>query len=100
MRDVEVEDPATGQLAVQTQIDFLCRFHRPKRSRDLDGELLEDNLAVQEFGKSLLKGDVIQMQFFRKDIFAGVVAENRVSEGMVLVDVLPKGCVIIHRFYV
>ncbi|KAF8468304.1 hypothetical protein BDZ91DRAFT_793174 [Kalaharituber pfeilii] len=93
MRDAWAEDAETGKPVMQTQIDFLCRYHRPKRNKDLDSELLEENLSIAEFGRSLIKGDVIQMQFFRREIFAGVVVENRLSEETVLVDVLPKGFV-------
>lgn len=91
MREAWIEDAESGKPILQTHIDFRCRFHREKRSKDQNGEILEEDSVVQDFGRSLIKGDVIQMQFFRKDIFAGVVLENRLSEGMVLVNVLPKG---------
>lgn len=93
MRDGWVEDASSGKYVMQTIIDFQCKYHRPKRDKNLDGEGLEENQAIQDFGRSLIKGDVIQMQFYRQEIFAGVVVENRLSEGMVLVDVLPKGYV-------
>lgn len=91
MREAWVEDVEAGKPILQTHIDFRCRFHREKRSKDRNGEILEEDSVIRDFGRSLIKGNVIQMQFFRRDIFAGVVLENRLSEGMVLVDVLPKG---------
>lgn len=93
MRDGWVEDPTSGRYIKQPIIDFQCKYHRPKRDKNLDGEALEEDSAIQGFGRSLIKGDVIQMQFLRQEIFAGVVVENRLSEGMVLVDTLPKGYV-------
>ncbi|KAF8426681.1 JmjC domain, hydroxylase-domain-containing protein, partial [Tirmania nivea] len=91
MRDGWVEDPTSGRYVKQPIIDFQCKYHRPKRDKNLDGEALEEDSAIQGFGRSLIKGDVIQMQFLRQEIFAGVVVENRLSEGMVLIDTLPKG---------
>lgn len=82
-----------GQYYTRTEIDFRCRFHRPKRPKDMDGEKLEHDPLIRAFAGHLLKGDVIQMQYFRGEIFAGVVVENRRSEEMVLVEVLPKGFV-------
>lgn len=73
-----------------TEMDFRCRFHRPKRGKELDGDKLEESPTVLNFARAVNKGDVIQMQFYRGDIFAGVVIENRVSEAMVLVEVLPS----------
>ncbi|KAI9792329.1 MAG: hypothetical protein M1816_002554 [Peltula sp. TS41687] len=90
MRDLTVvgED---GKESTDVGIDFRCRFHRPRRPKNLDGDILEESKVIQNFARMLQVGDVIQMQFFRGDIFAGVVVENRVSEEMVLVDILPKG---------
>jgi len=93
MRDSWVEDPTSGRYVKQPTIDFQCKYHRPKRDKNLDGEALEEDSVIQSFGRSLIKGDVIQVQFLRQEIFAGVVMENRLSEGMVLVDLLPKGYV-------
>lgn len=80
-----------GQYYTRTEIDFRCRFHRPKRPKGMDGEKLENDPLIRAFAGHLLKGDVIQMQFYKGEIFAGVVVENRRSEEMVLVEVLPKG---------
>lgn len=83
-----------GQYYTRTEIDFRCRFHRPKRPKDMDGEKLENDPLIRSFAGHLLKGDVIQMQYFKGEIFAGVVIENRRSEEMVLIEVLPKGFVL------
>ncbi|KAH8145725.1 uncharacterized protein LAJ45_10202 [Morchella importuna] len=80
-----------GQYYTRTEIDFRCRFHRPKRAKDIDIEHLENDPLIRSFGSHLIKGDVIQMQFLKGEIFAGVVIENRRSEEMVLIQVLPKG---------
>ncbi|CAZ80461.1 unnamed protein product [Tuber melanosporum] len=80
-----------GQMYPQTDIDFRCRFHRPKRPKGMDSEKLESDMVVRKFANSLIKGDVIQMQYYRGDIFGGVVIENRYSEECVVVNVLPKG---------
>ena len=82
-----------GQIYPQTDIDFRCRFHRPKRPKGMDSERLENDMVVRKFANSLIKGDVIQMQYYKGDIFGGVVIENRYSEECVVVNVLPKGLV-------
>ena len=90
MRDITVvgED---GRESTDVGIDFRCRYHRPKRAKSLDGDVLEESKLIQDFARALQVGDVVQLQFFQRDIFAGAVVENRVSEHMVLVDILPKG---------
>jgi PHD-like zinc-binding domain/JmjC domain, hydroxylase len=92
MRDIPVfgED---GKEYVDVGIDFRCRFHRPKRPKTADGDSLEKSDLIKGFARMLESGDVIQMQYYHGDIFAGVVVENRRSEEMVLVDVLPRGYV-------
>ena len=92
MVDVQVTDE-TGEAYAQTSIDYRCKIHRPKRPKDCDAEKLEDDPLIRKFSIALIKDDVIQMQFFGGDIFAGVVEENRIDEGMVLVRILPKGFV-------
>ena len=93
MREGWIWDEVTGKKVTQMNIDFRCRFHRPKRHRNLDSETLEEDKLIMDYGRSLIKGDVVQMQYIRGDIFAGVVVENRVDEESVLVDELPKGYV-------
>ncbi|KAI9831080.1 MAG: hypothetical protein M1826_003978 [Phylliscum demangeonii] len=90
MRDIVVvgED---GQETADVGIDFRCRYHRSKRAKNLDGDVLEESQSIRDFARVLQVGDVIQMQYFQGGIFAGAVVENRVSEHMVLVDLLPRG---------
>jgi hypothetical protein len=73
--------------------EFSCRFHRTKRDRKLDGAALENNTQIREAAKALKKDDVCQMQYFRGEIFAGVVVENRPDEETFLVDIIPNGYV-------
>lgn len=82
-----------GNPKVQTNTDFRCRFHRPKRRKDIDTEALEEDQLIRVFAESRVKDDVIQMQYLQGDIFAGVVVENRKDEGTVLISTLPKGYV-------
>lgn len=72
-------------------IDFSCRFHRSKRDKKMDGDALGEDKRLLKAGLDLKPGDVCQMQYFRGDIFAGAVVENRISEEMILVDILPRG---------
>lgn len=74
-------------------IEFSCRFHRIKRDKKLDGEALENDERIRKAALELSTGQVCQMQYYRGDIFAGVVVENRSSEEMILVDILPRGYV-------
>lgn len=61
--------------------EFLCRFHRPKRPPP---EIVEKDLPSISWAYSLLPGEIVQAQLDGSDIFAGRVLENRLSEGMVL----------------
>ncbi|KAI5782942.1 JmjC domain, hydroxylase-domain-containing protein, partial [Pyronema domesticum] len=90
MVDVEItgED---GKTYAQTNIDYRCKIHRPKRPKDVEAEQLESDPVIRKFSAALIKDDIIQMQYFTGDIFAGVVQENRVNEETVLVKVLPRG---------
>ncbi|KZF20625.1 hypothetical protein L228DRAFT_175625 [Xylona heveae TC161] len=72
-------------------IDFRCRFHRVKRGKNVTGEMLEEDSLIKEYASSLQAQEVIQMQLYQGEIFAGVVVENRKDEEMVLVDLLPGG---------
>jgi hypothetical protein len=74
-------------------IEFSCRFHRTKRDKKLDGDILEDDERIRKAGLELKAGETVQMQYYRGDIFAGAVVENRKSEEMILVDILPRGYV-------
>lgn len=75
-------------------IEFSCRFHRTKRDKKLDGDALGEDKRLLKAGLDLKVGDVCQMQYYKGDIFAGAVVENRSSEEMVLVDILPRGYVV------
>ncbi|KAI9853323.1 MAG: hypothetical protein M1830_006688 [Pleopsidium flavum] len=72
-------------------IDFRCRFHRIKRGKHVDGSVLEENTMIKKHALKLIVGDVIQMQYYQGDIFAGTIVENRKSEQTMLVDILPRG---------
>ena len=74
-------------------IEFSCRFHRIKRDKKLDGDALGDVDRIRKAGLELKVGEICQMQYYRGDIFAGAVVENRKSEEMLLVDILPRGYV-------
>ena len=73
--------------------EFSCRFHRTKRDRRLDSDQLEADESIRKAAKDIKQGEVCQFQYFKGDIFAGIVAENRVDEEMFLVDIVPKGYV-------
>ncbi len=72
---------------------FTCRFQRVKRDKKLDSLALEKNERIRTAASILKKGAICQMQFYRSDIFAGIVLENRPDEEMLLLHVLPTGLV-------
>ena len=80
--------------------EFSCRFHRTKRDKKLDGAALEENVRVREAAGALKRGDICQVQYFRGDIFAGVVAENRPDERTLLLDVIPNGYVVQNQIQI
>ncbi|KAF2428094.1 hypothetical protein EJ08DRAFT_719833 [Tothia fuscella] len=71
--------------------DFRCRFHRPRRAKGTEVKNLEDNKLVRKYGKNLVKDEVVQALMLQGDIFAGIVVENRPTEGCVIIDVQPEG---------
>jgi hypothetical protein len=71
--------------------DLRCRFHRSKRDRNADADDLENSKLIKDFARSLKPNDGIQAQYLGGDIIAGTVVENRVSESLVRVDILPSG---------
>jgi len=92
----EGEVPVFGEDGTEYKeeaFEFSCRFHRTKRDRRLDGDQLEKDERVRKAAKALKAGDICQIQYFKGDIFAGVVVENRQEEEMLLLDVIPKGYV-------
>jgi hypothetical protein len=80
-----------GTEYTDTGIDFRCRFHRVKRAKHMDGAALEENALIRKQAMKVSRGDLVQIQYFQSDIFAGLVLENRKSEQMLLIHVLPKG---------
>ncbi|KAL7623632.1 hypothetical protein AAE478_005184 [Parahypoxylon ruwenzoriense] len=71
--------------------EFTCRFHRTKRDKKLDGYALEECPKTRQAAAALKKGDICQLQYYRGEIFAGVVVENHADEQMLLVDIIPNG---------
>ncbi|RSM05768.1 hypothetical protein CEP52_006065 [Fusarium oligoseptatum] len=70
---------------------FSCRFHRTKRDKKLDGDALETDSRIQAAAAKLRKGDTCQLQYFKGEIFAGVIVETRPEEQTLLLDILPNG---------
>ncbi|KAK4101116.1 hypothetical protein N658DRAFT_80715 [Parathielavia hyrcaniae] len=90
----EGEVPVFGEDGTEYKeqaFEFSCRFHRTKRERKLDGDALEDDPRIREAAKALKKNDICQLQYYRGEIFAGVVVENRVEEETLLLDIIPNG---------
>ncbi|KAM0330673.1 hypothetical protein ACHAQA_003625 [Verticillium albo-atrum] len=71
--------------------EFSCRFHRTKRDKKVDGDSLDDDERIRDAAKALREGELCQLQYFKGDIFAGVVVENRTDEQMLVIDILPNG---------
>ncbi|KKF95570.1 DNA damage-responsive transcriptional repressor RPH1 [Ceratocystis platani] len=70
--------------------EFSCRFHRVRRDRSLTGYDLEQNQRTLRAAAALVPGDICQLQFHTKDVFAGVVVENRAEEEILLVESIPN----------
>ncbi|KAI8960493.1 hypothetical protein F5Y11DRAFT_264908 [Daldinia sp. FL1419] len=90
----EAEVPIFGEDGTEYKeqaFEFSCRFHRTKRDKKLDGDGLAECQKTRQAAAALKKGDICQLQYYRGDIFAGVVAENRADEQMLLVDIIPNG---------
>jgi hypothetical protein len=64
-----------------------------KERKHVDGTALEENSMIKKQASKLAVGDVVQMQYYQGDIFAGTIVENRKSEQTMLVDILPRGLV-------
>lgn len=90
--DVPVFDKDGTEYKEQA-FEFSCRFHRTKRDKNLDGEALDENARIKKAAAALKVGETCQMQYFRKETFAGVVVENRHDEQTLLLDILPNGYV-------
>ncbi|KAM7219772.1 hypothetical protein V8F06_004806 [Rhypophila decipiens] len=90
----EGEVPFIGEDGTEYKeqaFEFSCRFHRTKRDRKSEGESLEDNPEIRKAAAALKKNDIQQFQYFRGDIFAGVVLENSHDEETFVVDIIPNG---------
>jgi hypothetical protein len=77
-------------------IEFGCRFHRAKRDKKHDFDVLSELERIRKVGAALDVGDVCQVQYHKGDIWAGVVVENCKDEEMLLLDVLPRGYVLVN----
>ena len=92
----EAEVPVFGDDGTEYKeqaFEFSCRFHRIKRDKRHDGDALEDDVRILEAAAALKQGAICQMQFYRGDIFAGVVVETRHDEQTLLLDIIPGGYV-------
>lgn len=90
----EEEVPVFGEDGTEYKeqaFEFSCRFHRTKREKKLDGDALDGNPRVRKAAAVLKKDDICQLQYYRGDIFAGVVVENRSDEETLLLDIIPNG---------
>ncbi|KAF4953900.1 hypothetical protein FGADI_5692 [Fusarium gaditjirri] len=90
----EEEIPVFGEDGTEYKeqaFEFSCRYHRTKRDKKLDGDALETDSRVRMAASKLEPGETCQLQFFKGDIFAGVVVENRHDEQTLLIDILPNG---------
>jgi len=93
----EEEVPVFGEDGTEYKeqaFEFSCRFHRTKREKKLDGDALDGNSRVRKAAAALKKHDICQLQYYRGDIFAGVVVENRADEETLLLDIIPNGYVV------
>lgn len=90
----EADVPIFGEDGTEYKeqaFEFSCRFHRTKRDKKLDGDALEQCQKTRQAAAALKKGDICQLQYYRGDIFAGVIVENRPDEQTFLLDVIPNG---------
>ena len=90
----EGEIPVFGEDGTEYKehgIEFSCRFHRTKRDKNLLANDLSEIERIRRTGLELKVGATCQMQYYRADIFAGIVVENRRSEETLLVNILPRG---------
>lgn len=96
----EEEIPVFGEDGTEYKeqaFEFSCRYHRTKRDKKLDGDALDTDSRVRTAASKLQPGETCQLQYFKGDIFAGVVVENRHDEQTLLIDILPNGYARIHQ---
>ncbi|KAK3344275.1 hypothetical protein B0T25DRAFT_573227 [Lasiosphaeria hispida] len=90
----EADVPVIGEDGTEYKeqaFEFSCRFHRTKRDRKQEGAALEEDKQIREAAAALKKNDICQIQYFRGDIFAGVVLENRQDEESLVLHIIPNG---------
>lgn len=90
----ESEVPIFGEDGTEYKeqaFEFSCRFHRIKRDKKMDGYNLEVNARIRDAASALKVGEICQAQYYRGEIFAGVVVENRPDEETFLLDIIPNG---------
>ncbi|KAI1374844.1 hypothetical protein F4677DRAFT_425119 [Hypoxylon crocopeplum] len=90
----EADVPIFGEDGTEYKeraFEFSCRFHRTKRDKKLDRDTLDECQKTRQAAAALKKGDICQLQYYRGDIFAGVIVENRADEQTFLIDVIPNG---------
>ncbi|KAF4966643.1 hypothetical protein FSARC_5692 [Fusarium sarcochroum] len=80
-----------GKEYKEQAFEFSCRFHRTKRDKKMDGDALEADSRIRTAASKLQPGETCQLQYYKGDIFAGVVVENRANEQTLLLDILPNG---------
>ena len=73
--------------------DFRCRFHRPKRAKQTNGDALEADSYLRRCCAKLQQQENVQLQHHFGEIFAGIVIENRAEEQTLVVQILPAGYV-------
>lgn len=88
--DVPVFDKDGVEYKEQA-FEFSCRFHRTKRDKHKDSDALDEDTRIKRAAAAIKVGEICQMQFYRKEIFAGVVVENRQDEQTLLLDIVPNG---------
>ncbi|KAK0704860.1 hypothetical protein B0H67DRAFT_545450 [Lasiosphaeris hirsuta] len=90
----EADVPVIGEDGTEYKeqaFEFSCRFHRTKRDRKQEGAALEEDKQIREAAAALNRNDICQIQYFRGDIFAGVVLENRQDEESLVLHIIPNG---------
>ncbi|KAI1214297.1 uncharacterized protein F4807DRAFT_120920 [Annulohypoxylon truncatum] len=90
----EADVPIFGEDGTEYKergFEFSCRFHRTKRDKKLNGDVLDECQKTRQAAAALKKDDICQLQYYRGEIFAGVIVENRIDERTFLVDIIPHG---------
>lgn len=83
-----------GKEYFEEGFDFRCKMHRPKMSKNATSNSLEKEERVLKYAKELKRNDVIQVQLLGREVFGGLVVENRPAEMTTIVDVLFEGYVL------